>query len=139
LEADANPSAIRATVYVLRSICKFFGINLNQICDAGGGGPRVKCAGKGKMLSQDFIDQMRFYSGANFTAVLEERQLPKGGGGGGINGCGDDERGHLIKSGGTGMAAHMAYNQDGYYVTAASCYIVKKFKEAGGSLAAGGE
>jgi hypothetical protein len=101
------------------------------------------------MLSQTFIDQMRYWSDANLTEALEARQLPKGakgaGGagapssGGGINGCGDDERGHVIKGGGSGMAAHMAYNQDQYYVTAASCYIVKKFKEAGGAAASGGE
>jgi hypothetical protein len=43
------------------------------------------------------------------------------------NGCGEEERGHKA----TGQA-HMAYNRDGYYVEAAACYIVKKFKAAGG-------
>jgi hypothetical protein len=43
------------------------------------------------------------------------------------NGCGEEERGHRA----TGQA-HMAYNRDGYYVDAAACYIVKKFKAAGG-------
>jgi hypothetical protein len=82
----------------------------------------------------------------NDSEPITKRQLggakgmggsPKGIGGGGSggagNGCGDDERGHVIKGGGTGMAAHMAYNQDGYYVTAASCYITKKFKEMSGA------
>jgi len=50
------------------------------------------------------------------------------GGSGSGNGCGADERGHAVK--GTGLQAHMAYKSDGYYVTAASCYITKKFKEA---------
>jgi hypothetical protein len=103
------------------------------------------------MLSQTFVDEMLEFT-TNQTQTLEARQAPKGakgaggakgpggsasgGGGGGLNGCGDDERGHQIKSGGTGMAAHMAYRSDGYYVEAASCYITKKFKAAGGGAAA---
>jgi hypothetical protein len=51
--------------------------------------------------------------------------------------CGDDERGHASK-GGSGMAAHMAYKQDRYYVEAAACYIAKMFKGAGGAVAEGG-
>jgi hypothetical protein len=50
--------------------------------------------------------------------------------------CGDDERGHASKGGG-GMVAHMAYNQDQYYIVAASCYIAKKYREAAGRGAAG--
>jgi hypothetical protein len=106
----------------------------------------VKCAGGPRMLSQSFMNEMLKFT-TNETQQLQPRQVPKGpkgmggaasssGGGGGVNGCGEDERGHLIKGGGTGMAAHMAYRSDGYYVAAASCYIAKKFKEAGG--AAGG-
>jgi hypothetical protein len=95
------------------------------------------------MLSKSFVEEMRELS-FNQSQILEARQMPKGakgtggaapssGGGGGVNGCGDDERGHLIKSGGTGMAAHMAYKSDRYYVMAASCYIAKKYKEAAGA------
>jgi hypothetical protein len=47
------------------------------------------------------------------------------------NGCGEEEKGHRA----TGQA-HMAYNRDGYYVEAAACYIVKKFKGTGGGKAA---
>jgi hypothetical protein len=93
------------------------------------------------MLNQLFVDQMREFT-MNQTQMLESRQAPKGakapggarsGGSSGAGTCGDDERGHQIASGGTGMAAHMAYNRDGYYVEAASCYITKKFKAASGA------
>lgn len=46
--------------------------------------------------------------------------------------CGEDERGHKAGSA-TGLAAHMAYKSDGYYVAAASCYITKMYKAAGGA------
>ncbi|KAF2434111.1 alpha/beta-hydrolase [Tothia fuscella] len=139
-----------AGVAPLLARCKSFCNKGDTICDGGGGGPRVKCpgvGGKSTMLSQTFVDQMRFYSGENLTEALEARQLPKGakgaggapsGASGAGSGCGADERGHAIKGGGSGMAAHMAYNQDGYYTEAASCYITKQFKSMGGGAGAAG-
>jgi hypothetical protein len=55
--------------------------------------------------------------------------------------CGEEERGHHAKVAGkevTGLAAHMAYKQDGYYVAAAACYIKKQYQAAGGAAATGG-
>ena len=70
-------------------------------------------------LAQDFS----FLSSSEY---LEKRQGPKGAGGAG-NGCGEVERGH--STGATGLAAHIAYASNGYYITAASCFIKKKFSE----------
>jgi hypothetical protein len=53
--------------------------------------------------------------------------------------CGEDERGHPAKVAGkevSGLAAHMAYKQDGFYVAAAACYIKKQFDAAGGAAPA---
>jgi hypothetical protein len=90
----------------------------------GGGIPK----GKGSS-AVNYAPEFSFISGAS---DIEKRQVggPKGAG----NGCGDVERGH--STGATGLAAHIAYASNGYYITAASCFIKKKFgeyKQAGGS------
>jgi hypothetical protein len=95
----------------------------------GGGLPKGKSAG-GVNFAQDFS----FLSGAEY---LDKRQVGAAKGGAG-NGCGEIERGH--STGATGLAAHIAYASNGYYITAASCFIKKRFSEykqaGGGSVAA---
>jgi len=134
-------------------------VNEYQICDStgamGGGGPRVKCANiRTLAVSPEYVslwskpwDEMSNASDAGLTKRQFKSKGMKGAGGAsssstssgtssGTNGCGEDERGHQAKGGASGMAAHMAYNQDGYYTAAASCYIAKKFKEMGGAAPA---
>jgi hypothetical protein len=54
------------------------------------------------------------------------------------NECVEVERGH--STGFTGLAAHIAYASNGYYITIASCFIKKSFNEhkqaRGGAAAA---
>jgi hypothetical protein len=81
-----------------------------------------------------FASGYAFLSGAGYQLEnqLETRQVGAAKGGAG-NGCGEIERGH--STGATGLAAHIAYASNGYYITAASCFIKKKFnehKQAGG-------
>lgn len=120
--------------------CKSFCNKGDTICDSkgamGNGGPRVKCASVPSVRTElAYMDLWANATEAGFAGVesVERRQLGKGkaaGGAGATNGCGEDEKGHSA-GGKTGMAAHMAYNQDGYYTAAASCYIAKQFKAAG--------
>jgi hypothetical protein len=41
-----------------------------------------------------------------------------------------DLLGHKAKS---SKGAHLAYNEDGFYVHAAACFVLKQFKAAGGA------
>jgi hypothetical protein len=95
---------------------------------AGGGGVGGKLGGKlgkgkGRMAAVAMTEanstaEADYVGDAFARAVLQ-------------NGCGEEERGHRASG-----QAHMAYNRDGYYVEAAACYIVKKFKAGGGGRAA---
>jgi hypothetical protein len=100
----------------------------------GNGGPRIKCnAGiKGRSINNRGLayPSVAAPPPLNEFEALEIKDFNQEAGT-----CGEDERGHVIKGGGTGMTAHMAYNQDGYYVTAASCYIAKMYKAAAGGAA----
>jgi hypothetical protein len=108
-----------------------------QICDStgmmGNGGPRVQCT----LPKRDLYVNNRGLVYPSFVAppplteseALEVEHFNQQAGT-----CGEDEKSHkALGPGGKvleDMAAHMAYNKDGYYVTAASCYITKMFKAA---------
>lgn len=107
----------------------------------GNGGPRASCT-----LPKTFVPRKRDLEvkdfGMGYPAYVEPRplseqeslrvnQFNKQA----AATCGEDERGHKAGST-TGLAAHMAYKSDGYYVAAASCYIAKMFKAASGAAPA---
>lgn len=109
----------------------------------GNGGPRASCKLPASFRRRDLEFSafgMGYPSYVEPTPLSEQESLR-------VNqlntqtaaNCGDDERGHKAMKGNTvleGLKAHMAYNQDGYYVAAASCYIAKMFKSAGGAAPA---
>ncbi|KAE9967623.1 hypothetical protein BLS_006268 [Venturia inaequalis] len=122
--------------------CKSFCNYKDQICDStgamGNGGPRASCT-----LPKSFVPRRRDVEvkdfGLGYPAYVEPRPLSEQESlrvnrfnKQAAATCGEDERGHKAGSM-TGLAAHMAYKSDGYYVAAASCYIAKMFKAAGGS------
>jgi hypothetical protein len=93
-----------------------------------------KGRGKGKsgfMVNDDLdVNPAHTFSLLSEFPRLEKRQRPKGSVGKGItgnNGCGDVERGH--STGSSGLAAHMSYASNGFYINAASCFIKKKLEE----------
>ena len=105
----------------------------------GNGGPRVKCGRGLKRSILELPTSNAVYPPVNETMFLGLNLFAQDNAFAGDNGCGSDEKGHAIKGGGTGMAAHMAYNRDGYYVNAAACFIAKNFRSAGGASAGGAE
>ncbi|QDS75843.1 hypothetical protein FKW77_001321 [Venturia effusa] len=142
--SDLTKSSI-AGVKELGTRCKSFCNKGDTICDSSGpmgnGGPRAKCVIKQQIRGLSAPGDISINQGTmypsfaappplNESEVLELKRLNKQA----AATCGEDERGHVSKGGG-GMAAHMAYNIDGYYVAAASCYIAKQYKASSGAAA----
>ncbi|KAF2436494.1 alpha/beta-hydrolase [Tothia fuscella] len=91
----------------------------------GGGGGKSKGKG-GKGVGVGIAAPPSLSLNSIYKREPQAKGNPKGLGGSGT--CGNTEKGH--STGATGLLAHIAYASDGYYITAASCFIKKRLADA---------
>jgi len=100
--------------------CKSFCNSGDTICEGTGSGMTGRCNTAKRSTMAAALANADVY---DETWALTARALGR------APTCGAEpaEKGHKAKG-----SAHMAYNADGFYVEAAACYILAKYKAAGG-------
>ncbi|KAK2804590.1 condensin complex subunit Cut3 [Onygenales sp. PD_10] len=95
------------------------------ICDGGlggiggiGGGIGGIGGGLGGLFGRRSLG-----AGFKSAGMLKTRQAPD------CSGPEPEEKGHEA---GGGLSAHLAYNEDGFYIYAAACYVQKQYQASGG-------